>query len=37
VGNCGMDSSGSELGSVTGSFEHCNETSGSIQGRGEIS
>jgi hypothetical protein len=31
---CGVDASGSENGQVAGSFEHGNETSGSIKGGG---
>jgi hypothetical protein len=31
VGRCGLDSSGSEWEPVTGSYEYCNELSGSIK------
>jgi len=32
MGSCGMNSSGSEQGTVAGSCEHSNETSASING-----
>jgi hypothetical protein len=33
VGGCGLDSSGSGWGPVTGTCEHDNEPSGSIKGK----
>jgi hypothetical protein len=36
VESCGLDSSCSEKGPVAGSFEHSNESLGSIKGREKI-